>query len=186
MRLALCAGLSATLILAAACATEPAPPPSGAAPSANVPAPPPPVTVSIVRGDGGEIGTARLTPAPKGVLIEITIRAGGLTPGWHGVHLHKTGLCEGPGFESASSHIGQGGLAHGLLHPQGTEAGDLPNIHALPDGSAHAEVFNTFLMLSDLQDADGSALVIHANRDDHITQPTGGSGARVACGALPR
>ena len=35
-----------------------------------------------------------------------------------------------------------------------------------------------------LKDADGSALVIHANPDDHMSQPIGGAGARIACGVI--
>jgi Cu-Zn family superoxide dismutase len=35
-------------------------------------------------------------------------------------------------------------------------------------------------------DADGSALVVHANRDDFRTDPTGNAGARIACGVLEK
>jgi len=35
-----------------------------------------------------------------------------------------------------------------------------------------------------LFDADGSAIVIHADPDDHVTDPTGNSGARIACGEI--
>ena len=35
-----------------------------------------------------------------------------------------------------------------------------------------------------LFDEDGSALVIHENPDDHISQPIGGAGARIACGMI--
>ncbi len=35
-----------------------------------------------------------------------------------------------------------------------------------------------------LMDADGSAVVIHANPDDHKSQPIGGAGDRVACAVI--
>ena len=58
------------------------------------------------------------------------------------------------------------------------------------DGTAKAEVFSALVSFAGeggrpaLKDADGSALVIHANADDHSTQPIGGAGDRVACAAL--
>ena len=53
-----------------------------------------------------------------------------------------------------------------------------------------AEVFTTHARLTAegpgqwLKDQDGSALVIHANADDHTSQPIGGAGDRVACGVI--
>lgn len=35
-----------------------------------------------------------------------------------------------------------------------------------------------------LFDADGSALVIHADADDQMTDPSGNSGDRIACGVI--
>jgi len=37
-----------------------------------------------------------------------------------------------------------------------------------------------------LFDADGTALVIHADPDDEATDPTGNSGGRIACGVVAR
>ena len=79
---------------------------------------------------------------------------------------------------------------HGLLNPKADDAGDLPNIWAGADGTAHAEVYSTLVSVGGagkrpaLADADGSALVVHANPDDYTTQPIGGAGARVACAVI--
>ena len=81
-------------------------------------------------------------------------------------------------------------MVHGLLNPDANEAGDLPNVFVAADGTANAEIFTTFVSLGgvdgrqDLTDKDGSAIVVHANADDHKTQPIGGAGARIACGVI--
>jgi Cu/Zn superoxide dismutase len=146
--------------------------------------------VRLANAQGGEAGTATLTQGATGVLIRV--EATGLAPGWHGLHLHGVGTCEGPGFQSAGSHIQHGDAAtpHGLLNADGPDAGDLPNIFAASDGRALAEVFTPAASLVEagpgqyLLDADGSALLIHANADDFSTQPIGGAGDRVACGVI--
>jgi Cu-Zn family superoxide dismutase len=79
---------------------------------------------------------------------------------------------------------GSAAAVHGLLNPAATETGDLPNIHIGADGAGSTEVFTSDVKLSDLRDADGSAVVIHASPDDHMAQPIGGSGARVACAVI--
>ena len=45
-------------------------------------------------------------------------------------------------------------------------------------------MFTTAVTLKGLRDADGSALVVHLNADDHMAQPIGGAGARVACAVV--
>lgn len=165
----------------AACATsEQAPPPEAGVPQGG-----PPPGVALVNNAGAEIGKVDFIPGPTGVLIRVIVEAGGLSPGWHGTHLHMVGDCSDVAeFEHAGAHIQKDKTFHGLLYPHGPESGDLPNLSVASDGSAAAEMFTSLVTLSELQDADGAALLIHADPDDHATQPTGNSGDRVACAAI--
>jgi len=127
-------------------------------------------------------GSVTLVPGPKGVLVKID--ATGLTPGWHAVHFHEKGTCDDAGFKMAGSHTHAGTSVHGLLNPAATDTGDLTNIYAGADGTAKAEIYSSLLILSDLQDEDGSAVVVHAKADDYTTQPIGGAGDRVGCAVI--
>ena len=159
------------------------------APTASALAPPPGSIAYLKGPKGEEIGQAMIQQVPTGVVIDVEVK--GLTPGWHGVHIHAVAQCEAP-FTSAGGHVNHGEPKdpHGLLNAQGPDDGDLPNIHADEQGRVRAEVFTTRARIARdgpgqwLWDADGSALVIHANADDHSSQPIGGAGARVACGIM--
>ncbi len=150
---------------------------------------PAPVTVELTGPQGEDMGTATLTEGPRGVLMRLEAR--GLKPGWHGLHFHEKADCGAPDFKSAGGHMHDAGPAvHGLLTPGATETGDLPNIWATSVGISNAEVFTPWVSLTGaegrpaLLDADGSALVIHAGPDDHLSQPIGGAGDRVACAVI--
>ncbi len=149
---------------------------------------------TLIDAGGATVGRAILTQGPTGLLIKVEVS--GLTPGWHGMHIHATGQCAhsaSPGpFTSAGAHINHAEpkAPHGLLNAQGPDDGDLPNIWVGADGKANAEVFTTRARIASegpgqwLWDSDGSSLVIHANADDHTSQPIGGAGARIACGVM--
>jgi Cu-Zn family superoxide dismutase len=98
------------------------------------------------------------------------------------------GKCEPPPFTSAGAHFNPGARQHGFLNPQGAHAGDLPNITIAADGTGRLETAADGLTLgmgaTSLFDADGSAIVVHAAPDDFKTDPTGNSGARIACGIV--
>lgn len=193
------AAVSALALAAAACSSEPAPAPT-ADPAATAPSPDAPSvarapvgasqTVALRTAEGAEAGSVRIRQGSQGLVM--TVEATGLTPGWHGIHIHAVGTCEGPKFDSAGGHVhaGAGTAVHGLLNADATDSGDLPNIWAGQDGRAMAEVFTPFARLADagpgvhLLDADGSAIVVHANPDDYASQPIGGAGDRVACGVI--
>jgi Cu-Zn family superoxide dismutase len=146
--------------------------------------------ISDLKGpDGSARGTVTVSAAPKGVVLKI--EAKGLTPGWHGIHFHEKGSCADPKLTSAGSHVHNAKpVVHGLLNPNANDSGDLPNIFADSTGSATAEIYSTLVSfkggsaMPSLLDADGSAVVIHANADDHTSQPIGGAGDRVACAVI--
>lgn len=152
-----------------------------------------PMTTTIKTPDGSAIGTLTLTGAPSGVLLQVDI-ATGLTPGWHGMHFHQTGDCSDAKFMNTGGHMNhaEAKKPHGFFNPAGPDFGDLTNLYAVADGSAHAQVYTARVRLEPgtglpeqvLRDGDGSALVIHANSDDFMTQPIGGSGPRVACAVI--
>jgi len=145
----------------------------------------PPVE-SIVRNDrSADIGRALLKQ--KGDNVQVQVRVTGLKPGRHGMHLHAVGICQGPAFTTAGSHLNPAGLKHGRLNPQGHHLGDLPNLVVDQNGKADATVDVTGAETAKGLKAflgRGMSLVIHADPDDEKTDPTGGSGARVACAAF--
>lgn len=160
----------------------------------------PPKTAWIVGADGRQVGQATFRDGPNGVLIQLEFTQGALPPGWHGLHLHARGDCSdfAAGFQASGSHVGMNHrIQHGLLNPNGPEAGDLPNLFAPRGGIFAAEVFAPLVTLGprvpgvanrrerlSLLDEDGSALLIHAGPDDQTSQPIGGAGARIACAAI--
>ena len=145
---------------------------------------PAPAAAELKNAAGETIGRATLADSPFGVLMRVEAR--GLAPGWHGLHFHAKGDCSKSDFTSAGPHA-HGGTApavHGLLNPKANESGDLPNLFVHADGTGQTEVFTGAVNLRALMDADGTAVVIHAGPDDHMTHPIGGAGARVACGVV--
>jgi superoxide dismutase, Cu-Zn family len=156
------------------------------------------VSVAIRDVDGIDVGTATLTEGDDGIVtVEIEIQ--GLPAGDHGIHVHETGICDPTGdepFSSAGGHFNPASSQHGgPPSDSGTSeatatghAGDLGNIAIAADGSGTATVDTDRLTLGHgstaLQDADGSAFVVHADPDDLSTDPSGNSGARIACGVV--
>ncbi len=136
--------------------------------------------------DGEVVGEATFTQVEGGVRIEAEVSH--LEPGLHGIHIHETGQCDPPDFKSAGGHFNPEGRQHGLDSAEGPHAGDLPNLEVGEDGSGTYETTTDRVTLTEgeasLFDDDGSALVIHAGEDDQVTDPTGDSGDRVACGVI--
>ena len=141
---------------------------------------------NIVDTRGVGIGAVIVTAEGGGVALRGALI--GLPPGEHGFHIHQTGSCEPPGFESAGDHLGAGQTEHGFDAPGGPHAGDLRNITVAEDSTATVDQTTGSITLRggsvELLDDDGSAVVIHAEPDDYVTQPSGDSGDRIACGVI--
>jgi Cu-Zn family superoxide dismutase len=77
---------------------------------------------------------------------------------------------------------------HGLKNPKGPHAGDMLNFTVKADGTANQTVTDTRVSLGDgangLFSNGGTSLVIHEKADDMKTDPSGNSGARIACGTI--
>jgi Cu-Zn family superoxide dismutase len=143
-----------------------------------------------MRSTAGEVvGTLRFRDGPNGAARLVGAMTG-ISAGKHGIHVHQVGRCDAPSFESAGAHFNPFGKQHGLGNPMGSHAGDAPNIEA--DATMRANVDVTFAnatlgsAFNTLFDADGSAVVVHAAEDDQRTDPSGNSGARIACGVLAK
>ncbi len=137
-------------------------------------------SATLVDQSGLVVGTARLVEDENGTL-HVNVKAKGLEPGEHGIHIHSVANCTPP-FTSAGGHHNP------LGSPHGAHAGDLPNITANIAGRGHLNASTEHATLGSgplsVFDADGSSIVIHAAPDDFTSQPAGNSGARIACGVI--
>jgi len=145
------------------------------------------MTVELKDPQGKTVGTALLKETPKGVRIRLDAK--GLPPGLKGIHIHENGQCAAPDFKSAGGHYNPGKTHHGKLSSEGPHLGDLPNLEVKANGQAK---FTQMLPGATLKPGEnsvrkpgGTAIVIHAGPDDLVSDPSGDSGDRIACGVIP-
>ena len=171
---------AAACALAGCAASDYGTAPAGEAPAATS------ATAQLQDASGRPMGTATATQSGNGVRVRI--EGANMPPGAHGAHIHMIGQCTGPGFESAGGHWNPPGHQHGKDNPAGMHKGDLPNILVGTNGSGTLEYTIANARLAGGNDAmldeDGAAIVIHAGADDYRTDPSGNSGARIACGVF--
>ncbi|KAA6451807.1 superoxide dismutase family protein [Bacillus swezeyi] len=147
-----------------------------------------PLKVPLIKRDGTETGFIEVSEsASEG--LDLRVAAYDLPPGLLAFHIHETGECKKPDFESAGAHFNPSQKEHGFNNPKGHHAGDLPNIEVGADGKVDVVVNAPDVTLDksskfSLLDQDGSAFIIHEHQDDDLTNPSGNSGDRMVCGAL--
>ena len=131
-------------------------------------------------------GTASFTQQDGKLLIEAEVK--GLTPGVHGFHLHEKGDCSAPDGTSAGGHFNPGGHQHGGPEQATRHGGDFGNLTADASGKAVLRLSVPTSQISLDAGAPGNiagrGLIVHADADDFVTQPTGNSGKRLACGVV--
>ena len=141
-------------------------------------------TADLQDASGRSLGLLTIAESPAGLVVSGQLT--GLPPGTHAIHLHTVGRCDSPGFDSAGGHWNPAGREHGTENPAGPHRGDLVNLQAA-GGSATVSAVGaggTLHGADALLDADGAAVVVHADADDYRTDPSGNSGARIACGVV--
>jgi superoxide dismutase, Cu-Zn family len=141
----------------------------------------------LINNNGKAIGTVQVEQGHKGVLVNL--KAKDLPPGYHGMHFHAVGDCSDlAAFKSAGGHVNPFDQPHGFRNPDGPHEGNLPNLVVAADGTVEVELYSDLVALdagaAKLLDDDGTALIIHTDKDDHYSQPIGGSGGRIACAVI--
>ena len=143
-------------------------------------------SATLKNAAGAEVGSVKLTQLPEGVLLALSLK--GLPPGEHAFHVHAVGKCEPP-FTTAGGHFNPGTKKHGIMVAEGHHAGDMPNLHVPASGELTVEVANASITLdkgkpNSVFGPNGTALVIHAGKDDYKSDPAGNAGDRIACGVI--
>jgi Cu/Zn superoxide dismutase len=172
-------------------------PAPGSVPARAQTAPPTAAAAALAGVDGKAVGAVALSADGDGVRVEVSVS--GLSGGFHGFHIHTTGVCD-PGdpanpFASAGGHLNPGLAGHGH------DAGDLASVFVRPDGTGRAALRTDNVTIDRLLAGDGTAVVVDAAADnfahvparyksglvggpDATTRATGDSAPRVACGVI--
>jgi len=127
-------------------------------------------------------GIVTFTEVSDGVRVVAHVE--GLTPGKHGFHIHEHGDCSAEDASTAGGHFNPTNSKHGNYDSPERHVGDLGNIEANTQGVALYDRVDKVIKLSGDYSIIGRSVVVHTGEDDFVTQPTGNSGARAACGVI--
>ena len=163
------------------------PPPAAAEPSAAVAPAPSATATAQLQAASGSKATGELNFAAGEGGVSVSGHVAGLAANTiHGFHVHETGDCSAPDARSAGEHFNPEHGNHGGPTTDDRHLGDLPNIESDGTGNAtvSATISNATLRDGGPHDLQGKAVIVHARRDDYVSQPSGDSGERIACGVI--
>ena len=144
-----------------------------------------PSAVATLSSTAGNTASGTMTFSQSGDKVLVVANVSGLAPGLHGFHVHEKGDCSAPDAMSAGGHFNPTGKPHGNPAAADHHAGDMPMLVA--DASGVAKIYvelDPMRVGGGPTDIVGKAVIVHKDADDYTTQPTGNSGARVACGVI--
>ena len=133
--------------------------------------------------EGNDVsGTITFIQTDAGMLVQGEVS--GLTPGKHGFHIHQYGDVTAPDGTSAGGHFNPSGHDHGAPHGEMRHVGDLGNLEANEQGVATYDMTYPGMTFNGSESILGRGLIVHADEDDLVSQPTGAAGKRVAIGVI--
>jgi len=139
-------------------------------------------TATLEPKSGSQV-TGTVTFTKTGDEVHVVADVQNLKLGKHGIHIHEKGDCSAPDAMSAGGHFNPTHQHHD--GPTGTarHAGDFGNIEADASGKAHLD-WKGKLSLTGTDSIIGKSIVVHEKEDDLKTDPSGNSGARIACSVI--
>ena len=144
-----------------------------------------PSAVAVLEPTKGNTAAGKVTFVQKGDKVYVVAQVSGLSPGGHGFHVHEKGDCSADDGMSAGGHFNPTGKPHGNPAEAEHHAGDMPMLMADGNGEAKLSAELPVIMVGGgTTDVIGKSVIVHKDPDDYKTQPTGNSGARVACGVI--
>jgi len=108
----------------------------------------------------------------------------GLTPGKHGFHVHEFGDCSCADGMCTKGHFNPTNQPHGGPDSKKRHVGDMGNVVADENGNATLDLIDSYIKLNGPHSIIGRSIIVHADKDDLTSQPTGNAGARVGCGVI--
>ena len=146
------------------------------------------VAIARLQPTAGNQVSGELMIRRLGDRLQVTGNVSGLKAGAeHGFHIHETGDCSAADGSSAGGHFNPSAAEHGAMDGAAHHVGDMPNLVADAQGMASVDgALSAQATLGDggSNDILGRGLIIHADPDDYVSQPTGNAGARLACAVI--
>lgn len=140
--------------------------------------------VCVLNPKSGSEVVGAVTFAEEEGGVRIIADVAGLKPGKHGFHIHEHGDCGSPDASSAGGHFNPTHKKHGGPDSAERHVGDLGNLEANSQGLAHYDRVDSVISLNGPQSIIGKSIIVHADEDDLVSDPTGNAGKRIACGEI--